>query len=155
MNDWNEIFLGVIAVATLIMALIQIGIIVVGAKVAKQAQEAVGKAQTTLVSAQQAITSVREELRPLIAKATAIADEASKSATLATTQVQKIDRLVNDVSKRVDETTAMVQQAILTPAREGLALMAAIRAGLGVLRARADWRRRVSRPEEEDPLFIG
>ena len=155
MNDWNEIFLGVIAVATLIMALIQIGIIVVGAKVAKQAQEAVGKAQTTLVSAQQAITSVREELRPLIAKATAIADEASKSATLATTQVQKIDRLVNDVSKRVDETTAMVQQAILTPAREGLALMAAIKAGLGVLRARADWRRRVSRPEEEDPLFIG
>lgn len=155
MNDWNEIFLGVIAVATLIMALIQIGIIVVGAKVAKQAQEAVGKAQTTLVSAQQAITSVREELRPLIAKATAIADEASKSATLATTQVQKIDRLVNDVSKRVDETTAMVQQAILTPAREGLALIAAIKAGLGVLRARAEWRRRVSRPEEEDPLFIG
>jgi uncharacterized protein YoxC len=154
-NDWNEIFLGVIAVATLIMALIQIGIIVVGAKVAKQAQEAVGKAQTTLVSAQEAITSVREELRPLLAKATVVAEEASKSAALATTQVQKIDRLVTDVSRRVDETTAMVQQAILTPARESLAILAAIKAGLGVLRAGADWRRRVSRPEEEDPLFIG
>ncbi len=155
MSDWNALFLGVIAAATLIMAVIQVGIIVAGAKVARQAQEAVGKAQATLSSAQEAITSVREELRPLIAKATSIADEASKSAALATTQVQKIDKLVTDVSQRVDETTAMVQQAILTPARQSLAIVAAVKAGLGVLRAGADWRRRASRSEEEDPLFIG
>jgi uncharacterized protein YoxC len=154
-TGWDPIFLGVIAAATLIMAFIQVGVILVGAKVAKQAQEAVGKAQATLASAQEAITSVRDELRPLIAKATAIADEASKSAALATVQVQKVDRLVTDVSRRVDETTAMVQQAILTPARESLAIMAALKAGLAVLRAGADWRRRMSRSEEEDPLFIG
>ena len=155
MTDWNGLFLGVIAVATLIMAMVQIGVIVVGAKVAKQAQEAVGKAQTMLASAQEAITSIRDELQPLIAKATAIADEASKSAALATAQVQKIDHLVTDVSKRVDDTAAMMQQAILTPARQCLAILAALKAGLGVLRAGADWRRRASRSEEEDPLFIG
>ena len=155
MTDSSQFFLGVIAAATLVMALIQIGMIVVGAKVAKQAQEAAGKAQATLSSAQEAISSIREELRPLIAKATAIADEASKSAALATAQVQKVDRLVTDVSRRVDETTAMVQQAILTPARQSFAIVAALRAGLSVLRAGADWRRRVSRSEEEDPLFIG
>ena len=155
MNDWGNVFLGVIAAATLIMALIQVGAIVAALKVARQAQEAVGKAQTTLITAQQAITSVREEIRPLIARATAIADEASKSAALATAQAQKIDRLVTDLSRRVEDTSAVVQQAIVTPAREGLAILAALRAGLATLRGASDWRRRTSRSEEEDPLFIG
>ena len=47
-----------------------------------------------------------------------------------------------------------MQQAIITPAREGMAIVAAIKAALGALRAGAT-RRRTSRPEEEDPLFIG
>lgn len=155
MTDWNLIFLGVIASATLVMALVQIGVIVVAAKVARQAQQAASKAQETLATAQQTIASVREEIRPLIAKATDIADEASKVATMATAQVHKVDRLVTDLTKRVDETSALVQQAIVTPAREGLAIIAALKATLGALRVGADWRRRTSRSEEEDPLFIG
>jgi predicted PurR-regulated permease PerM len=154
-NNWNDVFLGVIAVATLVMALIQVGAILIAAKVTRQAQEAVGKAQATIVTAQQTMASVREEIRPLIAKATAIADEAAKTAALATAQVQKIDRLVTDLSKRVDDTSAVVQQAIVTPAREGLAIMAALKAALLAVRAGADWRRRTARSEEEDPLFIG
>jgi hypothetical protein len=154
-NDWNAVFLGVIAAATLVIALTQVGAIVIAARVARQAQDVVGKAQVTIATAQQTISSVREEIRPLIAKATAIADEASKTAALATAQVQKIDRLVTDLSKRVDETSVVVQEAIVTPAREGMAILAAVRAALGAIRAGADWRRRTSRSEEEDPLFIG
>ena len=155
MNDWGHVFLGLIAGATLLMALIQVGAVVVAAKVAKQAQEAVGKAQETMATAQQTLVSLREEIRPLIERANAIAEEAAKAAALATAQGQKIDRLVTDVSKRVDDTSAVVQQAIVTPAREGLAILAALRAGLSTLKAGADWRRRPSRSEEEDPLFIG
>ena len=155
MNNWNDVFLGVIALATLVMALIQVGAIVVAAKVARQAQEVAGKAQATIASAQQTLSSLHEEIRPLIAKATAIADEASKTAALTTAQVQKIDRLVTDLSKRVDETSVVVQQAIVTPAREGLAILAALKAAIGAIRMGADWRRRTSRSEEEDPLFIG
>ena len=155
MTDWNLVFLGVIAAATLIMALIQIGMIVVAAGAAKKAQQAVEKAQAALTTAQQTITSVREDLRPLIAKANAIADEASKTAALATAQAQKVDRLVTDLAVRIDETSTLVQQAIVTPAREGMAIIAAVKATLGALRAGADWRRRASRSEEEDPLFIG
>jgi ribosomal protein L17 len=154
-TDWSLVFLGVIALATLVMALIQIGVVVTAARIAKQAQEAVAKAQETLTTAQQTISSVREEIRPLISSANAIAEEASRAATLATAQVHKVDRLVTDLASRVDETSALVQQAIITPAREGLAIMAAVKATLGALRAGADWRRRTSRSEEEDPLFIG
>ena len=155
MTDWNLVFLGVIAAATLIMALIQVGMIVVAAGAAKKAQQAVEKAQAALTTAQQTLTSVREDIRPLIAKANAIADEASKTAALATAQAQKVDRLVTDLAVRIDETSTLVQQAIVTPAREGMAIIAALKATLGALRAGADWRRRASRSEEEDPLFIG
>jgi chromosome segregation ATPase len=154
-SGWGLVFLGVIALATLVTAVIQVSVFVAAARIAKQAQQAMAKAQETLTTAQQTISSVREEIRPLISSANAMAEEASRAATLATAQVHKVDRLVTDLTVRVDETSALVQQAIITPAREGLAIMAAVKATLGALRAGADWRRRNSRSEEEDPLFIG
>lgn len=155
MTGWDQVFLGMIAVATLVMALIQVGAIIAAARVARQAQEALGKAQQAITTAQRTITSVQEDLKPLIAKANALADEASQTAALAKAQVGKVDRLVTDLSRRVDETTSIVQQAIIAPAREGLAVVAALKAGLAALRAGAEWRRRSTRAEEEDPLFIG
>jgi hypothetical protein len=140
-NDWSNLFLGTIAVATLVMALIQIGALVVAARLARQAQ--------------QTLTAVHNEIRPLIAKASAVADEASRTATLASAQVQKIDRLLTDLSRRVDETATVVQQAIVAPAREGVALLAAVKAGLAALRGIGDLRRGSARADEEDPLFIG
>jgi hypothetical protein len=140
--SWTETFLAVIAVATLIMALIQIGAIVAAARIARQAQ--------------QTLTTVQQEIRPLIAKATAVADEASRTAALATAQAQKVDRLVTELSQRVEYTSGVVQEAIITPAREGLAVMAAVKATLGALRGFRDMRPRHGRhAEEEDPLFIG
>ena len=155
MSDWSQIFLGTIAAATLIMALIQVGAVVVAAKVARQTQDALARATALMTSAQQTLTSVREEIRPMIAKATAVVDEASKTAALATAQAQKVDRLVSDLAKRVDETSVVVQRAVVMPAREGLAIVAGFKAALAVLRRGGDWGRRSSRSEEEDPLFIG
>ena len=162
MNDPAPLFLGIIAGATLLMALIQIGAVIVAARMAGKAQEAMGAARQTLAGAQEAVTTaqqalstLRDEIRPLMARATSVADEASRSATLARAQVEKIDRVITDVSRRVEETSVVVQQAVVTPAREGIAIFAALRAALAVLRAGSDPRRRASRSEEEDPLFIG
>lgn len=142
MSGWSEIFLGVIAVATLVMAAIQVGMIVALARTARQAQ--------------QIMTTVQQEIRPLIAKANTVADEASRAASLATAQAQKIDRLVTDLARRVDETAAVVQEAVITPARQGAAILAAFRAAVGVFRGGRDVRHRPGRQaEEEDPLFIG
>jgi hypothetical protein len=50
----------------------------------------------------------------------------------------------------------IVQQAIITPAREGMAIVAAIRATFSALRGFRDMGPRPGRgAEEEDPLFIG
>jgi len=140
-TEWSDLFLGIIAVATLLMALTQVGAIVVAARLARQAQ--------------QTLTAVHQEIRPLIAKVSAVADEASRTASLASVQVQKIDRLVTDLSRRVDETATVIQEAIVTPARQGVALLAAVKAGLAALRGISDLHRGSARADEEDPLFIG
>ena len=139
--SWSEVFLGVIALATLIMAVIQVGAIVAAARLAGQAQKT--------------LTTVQRDIGPLIAKANAVAEEASRTAAIATAQAQKVDKLVTDLSQRAEYTAAVVQEAIITPAREGMAIAAALKAALGVL-GRRDVRPRHRRhAEEEDPLFIG
>lgn len=142
MSEWSGLFLAIIAVATLVMALIQIGAVVAVLRVARQAQDV--------------LTSVQRDVKPLIAKAGEIADEASRTATLATAQAQKVDKLVTDLTRRVDETSALVQQAVVIPAREGLAIVAALKAGLSVFRGFGGFRGRPGRHgEEDDALFIG
>jgi hypothetical protein len=140
--SWSETFLGIIALATLVMAVIQAGAIVAAGRLARQAQ--------------QMLTTVQQDIRPLLAKANELADEASRTAVLATAQAEKIDRLVTDLSARIDQTAAVVQTAIIAPAREGMALMAALKAGLGALRGYKALRPHHGRTaDEEDPLFIG
>jgi len=140
-NDSSQLFLGIIAAATAVMALVQIGAIVVLTRVAAQVQ---GLAAT-----------LERDIRPLLVRVTAIADEAQKTATIATAQAQKIDRLVTDLTRRVDETSLVIQQAIITPAREGMAIFAAFKAGLAALRGLRDLRGRPGAVDDEDALFIG
>ena len=139
-QGWSDLFLGVIAVATLVMALVQVGAIIAALRLARQAQHA--------------IQSVHQEVKPLLTRAQSIADEASKTVALATAQAQKLDRLITDLSQRVDDTSIVLQDAIITPAREGLAMVAAVKAALTALRGMRDLRNG-RQAEEEDPLFIG
>jgi ribosomal protein L17 len=139
--NWSETYLAVIAVATLVMALIQVGAAIALLRIGRQAQ--------------QTMSELQRDVRPLIAKATEVATEASRSAALATVQAEKIDRLVTDLSQRVEETAVIVQRAIITPAREGMAIVAALKAGLAALQGFRERPRHNRTADEEDPLFIG
>ena len=136
MTEWSPVFLGVIAGAVLVMALIQVGAVIAAARLANH---------------------VEREMAPLVANLHTIGAEAARASALATAQVERADRLFADVSAKIEETTSVVQQAIMAPAREGLAVMAGLRAALTSLRnARQDaTRRRSGRSDEDDPLFIG
>lgn len=141
MSDWSPTFLGIIAAATAIMALIQIGAIIAIVKLAIQVRDLVA--------------TIQVDIRPLIARATTLAEEASRTAAIATRQAEKIDTLVTTLAARVDDTAAVVQEAIVTPAREGLAIVAALKAGLAALKGMRIPRGRQSGVEDEDALFIG
>jgi type IV secretory pathway VirJ component len=142
-TDWSPVFLGVIAAAVVVMACIQIGAIVAAVRLAQRVNRLAER--------------VEHDLAPVVANLQTIGAEAARASALATAQVERADRLFADVTARVDETVSAVQQAVMVPAREGLAVMAGLRAALVSLREawQTQTGRRGSRPDEDDPLFIG
>ena len=140
MSGWNEVFLGVIAVATLALAIVQVGVFVVA-----------GLAVRRLTKL---ITTVEEELRPIFGHVNAIARDASRATALAAAQVERADQLFADVAARVDQALNDVQASIGRPAREGRAILSAFKAAFQALRDVRQRRSRQSRSEDEDALFI-
>lgn len=143
MTDWTPVFLGIIAVSVLVMAAIQVGVLIYGARLAQR---------VTRLS-----DRVEREIAPVFASLQTVGAEAARASALAAAQVERADRLFADVSTRLEDTVAVVQQAVVTPAREGLALVAGVKAALGTLREmqQAASGARTSRADEDDPLFIG
>ena len=130
-------FLGVIALATLMMALIQVGAIIYMARMARRIEGLLGR--------------VEHDLQPTVERINAVSLEAAKAATLATMQLERIDKTLTNVSGRVDQTVLSLQKSLGTPAKEGAALMAAVRATVGALRdARDARRRRADGPYQDD-----
>jgi hypothetical protein len=137
-DDWTNTWLGIIALATLTMALIQAGVLVAGAILFRRVN---------------ALSSrVERELQPLMDKMNAIGADAARISALATQQAERADTLFADVARRVDTTLAVVQNAVVAPAREGLAIMSALKATIGAVRRRP---RQPAGRDEDDPLFIG
>ncbi len=139
MSTTAVVLLGIIASATLIMAIVQVGLIIVAARLGKKVEHLSGQ--------------LEQDVRPLVAKANEIAEHAARASALAVVQVERADRLIADVSQRMEETVGALQRTLLAPAREGRALMAGVAAAMTACREL----RRARRPgaEEEDPLFIG
>jgi hypothetical protein len=138
-TDWGVVFLGVIAVATLATAIVQVGVLVAAGRLARRLERLVDR--------------VDGELQPLFAHLNAIGRDASRAAGLATAQVERADRVFADVAERLDRTLTTLQNLAGGPAREGAALLSAFRAALAALRDLRAGRAR-SRAEEEDALFI-
>ena len=139
MSDWDELFLGVIAAATLVMAIAQVGVLVAAGLLARRIERLTDK--------------IDRELTPFFEHVNAIGRDASRAAALAAAQVERADRLFADVVQRVDRLMNTVQTAVGGTAREGAAIMAGFRAALTVIRdMRA--RRARARAEDEDGLFI-
>lgn len=135
----NEVWLGVIAVAVLTMAIIQI---VVGLQLMRIAKDAASTMQ-----------EFRTEIRPLIQKAHKVADDAGRVSALALTQVERVDQLLATTAMRVDDTLQIVQESLIAPVKQGAAVMAGLKAAIAVFRARQD-KGRYGR-DDEDALFIG
>jgi hypothetical protein len=140
----SNAFLGLIAVATVAMAVVQIVLVVVALRLAKRVDA---------LSAQ-----VERELLPLAQKLSRVADNLQQATGLATVQIERLDRLFAGASKRADETMSLVQGAVVGPIREGLAVIAALRGVIGAVRSfrrGGGPSRPVAKFDDEDPLFIG
>jgi uncharacterized protein YoxC len=102
------------------------------------------------------VDQLQRDIRPVLDKAAKIADDASRVASLALVQAERLDALMKTSAARVDETFQVVQRAITEPMRQGSALFAALRAAFSVVRS---WQTRPGAAtavgDDEDPLFVG
>ena len=141
MSAWTDVFLGIIAVATLTIAIVQIGVIVAAGRLARR------------------IDSLAEQferdVKPLFGHLDAIGRDASHAAALAAAQVERADQLFADVALRIEQGLNTVQSTLGVPAREGRALLSAFKAAIHAIRdLRHNARARQAHAEDEDALFI-
>ena len=140
MSTTAVMLLGVIAVATMLMAAVQVGLVIAAIRLAKQVQEL--------------RAWIEVEIRPLVANLAVASNRAVRVTEVAVEQIERVDRLFADLTRRVDEGSRLVQATLLAPLREGRALLAAVAAAIGALRDV----RQASEPPlagDDDPLFIG
>ena len=139
--NWSTVFLGIIAVAMLTTAVVQVFVLISAGRITRRLDRMV--------------TQVERDISPLIASLNAIGQDAARAASLATAQVERVDRLLGEAAQRVEATLGVIQNAISAPAREGAALMVGFRAALEALRRSVANRSSRSRSgDDEDALFI-
>jgi two-component sensor histidine kinase len=139
----NSAFLGLIAVATVVMAVVQVFLIIVAIRLVKRVD---------VMSSQ-----VQRELAPLVERLARVADNLQHASGLAGVQVERLDRFFAGASRRADDTMSLVHGAVVGPIREGLAVVAAVRGVVAALRSFRGTKasQAASKFDDEDPLFIG
>ena len=137
----TNVWLGIIAVAVLVMAVIQVAAIVFAMSAARR----IGQVADRL----------ERNLNPVVSNLQTITSEAARMTTLAAAQVERADRMFADLSHRAEQVMAAVP-TLLGPAGKGLAFLNGIKAALAAIHElRRSSRRGAAHPDDEDALFIG
>jgi len=116
----TEVFLGVIAVATLVMALIQLGLVVGGIIAVKRVNEM--------------LTRVETSAKPVLAHVDELILDTKASLAAARAQVDRVERQTLHVLTRTEQAVQRVEGYLVAPAREGIALVAGARALVSAFR---------------------
>ena len=137
----TDVFLGIIAVAVAIMAIIQVAAIVFAMSAARRIGQVADR--------------IEQDLRPVMSNLQAISAEAARAASLAALQMERADRIFGDFSRRAEQVMAAIP-SLLGPAGKGFAFLNGLKAVLAAIQElRRSPRRGAAHPEEEDALFIG
>jgi hypothetical protein len=140
-SERSEVFLGLIAAASLATALAQIGVVLFAGLAARRIARLTQR--------------IEEEMRPIFGHLDAIGREAARASALATAQVERVDAMFSDVAVRIDQAIGGLQSTMEAPAREGRAILSAFKAALQAIRdIRQNGRARPGRSDDEDALFI-
>ena len=143
----QDIFLGVIAVAVAVMAVMQVAALLAVMRLLRNVDGLVSQ--------------VGAEVRPLLTDLRAVAADASKATGLVLGQVERVEQMVSDVVSKVEDGIAAFEASVVGPLRDLLGLIG----GLGATFAgfRRSTRRRDAPPaqpetdnvEDDDGLFVG
>ena len=138
----SDVLLAVIAAAVVLMAVVQAGALIYAARLGRRVERLT--------------TQIEQDVRPIVSDLRNLTTDAAKAMSLAASQVERFDQLFGNLATRMEQTFNVLQTKVLAPVREGVALMAGLRAALAAFRELGDaGRRHPATVEEEDALFIG
>jgi hypothetical protein len=116
----DHLFLAILAISTLILAVVQAGVVIAGFVLAKRFTDAFSR--------------LEEACMPLLSHVDTMAAEGLNALESVRDQLNRFERVTSDVMSRVDQTSQRLQSYVLTPARQGIALLAGARAVVQVFR---------------------
>jgi len=150
MESWGVVFLGLIALASLVQAGFLIGLALAGMRLARRVDELSARFD--------------RELKPALENLTRVSRAAAEIADLATLQARRVDLLLADTIDKIEETTGLFQQFVVRPLKPigGIfAFLRGIQRGLEVYTqlgrgasAPHQAHRRRSHTEDDEHLFI-
>ncbi len=138
----NNVLLGIIALAVLTMAILQVAAVIMAARAVKGVTDAMNRLDT--------------DVRPIVANLQQITADAAKATALAAAQVERIDRVMGDVSRHVEQTARAIP-LLVESARDGFTVIGGLKAVVNAFREMRRTRgdQKPSSVDEEDALFIG
>jgi len=146
METWGVVFLGAIALASLVQAGFIVALVVAGLKLGRR------------IDALQA--QIDQQIAPTLKNLERVSRNASEVTDLATMQARRLDLVLADTIDKVEETASLVQRLVLRPLRPVshlVAVLKGIRTGIDVF---LHLERRESPPpksrggEDDEHLFI-
>ena len=119
--DWPTVFLGVIGLATIVMAVLQVAVFVFGARLAQRIDRLVHR--------------VEHDIKPALERVNAVSGDINRMSELAVAQAERTDQLLKDVTERVDRITLLAQDAVVEPMRQAPAVLRVLWAAVDALRS--------------------
>ena len=143
----STVFVGVIALSVAIMATVQLGIIMYGARLARRVDRLV--------------SLIEQELRPALSRVNDASGDVTRFTSLAVAQIERVDQVSAELAERCDHLMTVGQERVVEPLRRSVALIHGLRVALTALRdaahgpapAPADPGERGA--DEQEALFIG
>jgi hypothetical protein len=147
METWGVVFLGIIALTSVVQAAFLIGLARAGRRLGQR------------VDALQ--RRIDEDLRPGLDHLTRLTRNLAEISDLAALQTQRVSEVLSNTLDRVEETTELVQRLVLrplAPLAEIVAFIKGLRRGLEAYRelggVSSESRATVRRYQDDEHLFI-
>lgn len=116
----STLLLSVIAVATIVIAVVQIGVVIFAVRLAKRVSRLVDV--------------VEHEIRPTLARVDAVSSDVARVTSLASNQAERLDQIASHLIDKIDKILTAADRSVFAPLKQGAGFLFGLRAALSAFR---------------------
>lgn len=171
METWLLIFIGIVAVAVFLQAMVLVGILIAVRQTAKRVEVLATEVHERVLPLIGKVQTLVEDVQPRVS---VMLSDAAEITTLARVQVQRMDRVLADASDRlrmqvvhadqivtgaldtVEDTTTQIRRSVAGPVNAFVALVKGVQTGVEffVTKGRRSPSSEVPSETQDETLFI-